>query len=120
MNTFITRTNKEPQRASGYFSKMHSELDLEKYKLEKYQELIKLASFQNMHDTDLAYYHIYNTCAKNAATRQCLLNCLEQEEKLLTKHPDAFNHNAYKQCALKLISELKHQLNTGALDYLFA
>jgi len=120
MSTFITRTNREPQRASGYFSKMHSELDLEKYKLEKYQELIKLTSFQNMHDTDLAYHQIYNTCAQNAATKQALLSCLDQEEKLLTAHPNAFDHDIYRKQALKLIGELKHQLNAGTLDYLFA
>jgi hypothetical protein len=119
MNTFITRNNKVSKRASAYFSKMHNELDLEKYKLEKYQELIKLASFQNMHDTDLAYFHIYDKCAKNAVSRQNLLNCLDEEERLLTRHPDAYNPDAYRQHVLKLISELKQQLNTGALDYLF-
>jgi len=119
MSTFITRSHKESRRASDYFSKMHSEIDLEKYKLDKYKELIKLTSFQNMHDADLAYHHIYDKCAKSAVSRQDLLNCLEQEEKQLIIHPNAFDRDAYRHTALKLISEIKHQLNMGMFDYLF-
>jgi hypothetical protein len=119
MNTFITRTSKESKRAAEYFLKMHNELDLEKYKLDKYSELIELASFQNLHDADLAYQNVYATCAKYANTRQGLLNCLEEQINLLTKHPAAFSHDAYKQETFKLITEIKKQLNTGALDYLF-
>lgn len=115
----MTRTNKESKRAAGFFLRMRDELDLEKYKLEKYQELLKLASFQNMHDTDLAYQNIYSVCAKYAATKQGLLNCLQEEANLLTVHPDAFNHDAYKQQALKLINEIRQQLTAGNLDYLF-
>jgi hypothetical protein len=119
MTTFSIRTTRDLKKASRYFSTMRSELDLEKYKLAKYQELFKLASFQNMHDADLAYYNAYKKCAENAWTKESLLHFLEQEEKLFAIHPDVFNPNVYNMHMLKAISEVKHQLNNGALDHLY-
>ncbi|MDB5135477.1 MAG: hypothetical protein JWP37_2080 [Mucilaginibacter sp.] len=119
MATFTSRNARDSKKASDYFSKMHSELDLEKYKLAKYQELFQLSSFQNMHDADLAYFEVYSKCAKNSWTKEDLLNCLEQEERLLIKHPNAFNSDAYKQHVRKAINDIKQQLNGGALDYLY-
>jgi hypothetical protein len=119
MATFTSHTALESKKASGYFSKMHNELDLEKYKLAKYQELFQLSSFQNMHDADLAYFEVYSKCAKNSQTREKLIDCLNLEERLTIKHPNAFNSDVYKQHVLKAIYDIKHQLNTGALDYLY-
>lgn len=119
MNTFTTRNNKELKKASDYFSKINSEIDLEKYKLEKYQELFKLSSFQAMHDADLAYHVIYQKCAANAQSKKSLLDCLEQEEKFLSLHERAFNADTYRMHSLKAINEIREHLKSGSLDYLY-
>ncbi len=119
MTTSTARPNKDFHKASTYFSKMYAELDLEKYKLAKYQELFKLSSFQAMHDADLAYHNIYRRCAENANSKENLLNCLEQEERFLTQHPNAFNADTYRQHTLKAIIEIREHLKSGALDYLY-
>ncbi|MFB9842939.1 hypothetical protein [Mucilaginibacter ginsenosidivorans] len=119
MATFIPRTNRHSMKASEYFIKLSAELDLEKYKLQKYKELFMLASFQLMHDADLAYYDIYTKCSKNASSKDSLLSCLEQEEQLSYKNPDCFDNNTYRQSLLKVASEIKHQLVSGSLDFLF-
>jgi hypothetical protein len=119
MTSFITRANKDLKKASEYFKKMHSELGIEKYKLAKYQELFNLASFQAMHDADLAYYSVYQKCSEHACSKEDLLNCLEQEEIFLSKHPDAFNQAIFRKHALNAISEVKEHLETGQLDYLY-
>lgn len=119
MTTFAARPNKDIKKASGYFSKMYSDLDLEKYKLAKYQDLFQLSSFQAMHDADLAYHSVYCKCAKNAETKESLLNCLEQEEKFSIKHHDAFNDDNYRHHTIKAIHDIKQQLSNGTLDYLF-
>ena len=119
MNTFASRTTRDTKKASEYFSKMHSDLDLEKYKLAKYQELFRLSSFQAMHDADLAYHSVYQKCAENAGSKQLLLDCLKQEEKFLFRHPNAFNHDIYRKHALNAIAEVKEHLESGKLDYLY-
>lgn len=119
MTTFITYPDKTTHKASEYFRKLHLELDIEKYKLAKYQELFMLASFQVMHDADLAYNGIYYKCSKNAWSKQALLDCLEQEERLSTKHPDCFDGLIYRQQTLKAINEIRQKLTSGALDYLY-
>ena len=118
MDTLHTRT-KSSKKSSDYFLKLHTELDIEKYRLAKYQELFKLSSFQNMHDADLAYHKVYQQCAQNAWTKESLLHCLEEEERFTIKHPEAFDPDIYKQHALTAIKEIKHQLKSGVLDYLF-
>jgi len=119
MTSFTTRSNRDLRKASEYFKKMHSELGIEKYKLPKYQELFNLASFQAMHDADLAYYIVYQKCSEHSASKEDLLNCLEQEEIFLSKHPDAFNQAIFRKHALNAISEVKEHLETGQLDYLY-
>ena len=119
MTTFAIRSNKNSHKATAYFSKMHAELDLEKYKLDKYKELFNLTSFQNMHDADLAYHNIYCKCAENARTKESLLNCLEQEERLLIKHPNAFNPDTYQTHTLNAINEIKQLLKNGSMDHLY-
>jgi hypothetical protein len=104
---------------ADYFLKLHNELDIEKYKLAKYKELFKLSSFQNMHDADLAYHKVYRKCAESARTKESLLNCLQQEERLIISHPQAFNADVYRNNALKAIKDIIQQLNNGTLDYLF-
>ncbi|HTD99223.1 MAG TPA: hypothetical protein VK668_08030 [Mucilaginibacter sp.] len=115
----LNTTTKSSKKSSVFFLKLHSELDLEKYKLAKYQELFKLSSFQSMHDADLAYHKIYRKCAENSWTKETLLHCLEEEEKFIIKHPDAFDADTFKQHTLNAIKEIKHQLKSGALDYLY-
>ena len=119
MNTFVSRNNKELNKASDYFSKIQSDIDLEKYKLDKYQELFKLSSFQAMHDADLAYHAIYCKCAANAQSKEGLLNCLEQEERFLSLHQNAFSADTYRLHALKAIGEVREHLKSGSLDYLY-
>jgi hypothetical protein len=119
MTTFSTRPNTYLKKASMYFLKMHSELDLEKYRFAKYQDLFKLSSFQNMHDADLAYHKVYHICAENASSKESLLNCLENKEKFFHKHPRAFNDHIYLHHVHKAISEIKYKLNSGILDHLF-
>src|ERR1700750_1593432 len=91
MTTFVPRANKHMKKASDYFFKIHSDIDIGKYKLDKYQELFNLSSFQAMHDADLAYHTIYHKCAENAQSKESLLSCLDQEEKFLSLHEKAFN-----------------------------
>src|SRR5665213_1022616 len=110
MTTFVTPMNKDQKKAANYFTKMHSELDLEKYKLDKYQELFKLSSFQAMHDADLAYHHIYSKCAVGAHSKESVLNCLAQEERFLTRHPNAFNADNYRLHTLKAINEIRQHV----------
>ena len=119
MTSFTTRSNRDLRKASEYFKKMHSELGIEKYKLPKYQELFNLASFQAMHDADLAYYIVYQKCSEHSTSKEDLLNCLEQEGIFLSKHPDAFNQAIFRKHALNAISEVKEHLETGQLDYLY-
>jgi len=119
MATFSTQANKNIQKAPEYFLKLDKQLDIEKYKLEKYKDLFMLASFQAMHDSDLAYHTIYYKCAQNAETKQSLLNYLEQEERFSEKNPGCFDHFNYRQQALKAISEIKQQIKSGALDFLY-
>jgi hypothetical protein len=119
MTTFAAKPTKDLKKASDYFLKMYSGIDLEKYKLDKYQELFKLSSFQAMHDADLAYHSIYHRCADNARSKESLKNCLEQEEKFLTKHPNAFNAETYRMHAFKAINEIKEHLKSGNLDHLY-
>ena len=118
MTTFAARS-RDFRKASEYFLKMRNDLDIEKYKLAKYQELFKLTSFQAMHDADLAYHQIYRKCSENAGSKQDLLNCLEQEERFLPKHPEAFNHDIYRKHALNAISEIRDHLMNGQLDHLY-
>lgn len=119
MTTFVTKPDKVLKKAADYFLKMYSELDLEKYKLDKYQELFKLSSFRAMHDADLAYHSIYYKCAGNACSKQNLLNCLDQEERFLTKNPEAYNQDTYRRHALCAIVEIKEHLKNGDLDHLY-
>ena len=119
MTTFIPRTNRHSMKASEYFIKLSAELDMEKYKLQKYNELFMLSSCQVMHDSDLAYNDIYIKCSQNASSKDSLLSCLDQEEQLSYKHPDCFDNNTYRQNLLKVSSEIKHQLASGSLDFLF-
>jgi hypothetical protein len=119
MTTFATRQNIGPKKASDYFLKMCSDLDIEKYKLEKYQDLFRLSSFQAMHDADLAYHAIYRKCSENAASKQTVLSCLEQEERFLTRHPTAFNQDIFRRHALNAISEIRDHLKNGDLDHLY-
>ncbi len=119
MATFTLRSNKNRKKASEYFLKMNQSLDLEKYKLAKYEELFKLTSFQAMHDADLAYHSLYTKCAECAETKESLINCLDMEERYGFKHPDAFDATNYRNYTLKAISEIRQHLNAGMLDYLY-
>ncbi len=119
MSVFIPRSNKNTSRASEYFLKLSTELDMDKYNLPKYKELYLLASFQAMHDTDLAYYVIYQKCAANAQSKDQLLNCITQEAMLNFKHPDCFDERNFRTFLLKALGELEKQLKAGILDYLF-
>lgn len=120
MPTFTLRPIKNSEKAAAYFSKMHSELNIEKYKLDKYRELFALASFQNMHDADLAYFYIYHKCADNAQSKKHLLHCLEQEEKLLITHPDAIDADTYHLHTLNAINDIKQQIKSGLIDHLYS
>jgi hypothetical protein len=119
MTTFAPRANKHMKKASDYFFKIHSDIDIEKYKLDKYQELFNLSSFQAMHDADLAYHAIYRKCAENAQSKESLFNCLDQEEKFLSLHENAFNADTYRMHQLKAISEVREYLKSGSLDHLY-
>ncbi|MFI5162616.1 MAG: hypothetical protein ACHQHN_15160 [Sphingobacteriales bacterium] len=119
MATFSTRTNKSINRGLEYFSKLYNELDIEKYKLEKYKELFMLGSFKAMHDADLAYNEIYHKCAQNAWSKESLLRCLEEEEQLSFKHPESFDNFTYRYHVLKAITEIRLQLQSGNLDHLY-
>src|SRR3569833_1712197 len=113
MTSFTTRSNRDLKKASEYFQRMHSELGIEKYKLAKYQELFNLASFQAMHDADLAYYSVYQKCSEHANSKEDLLNCLVQEEIFLSKHPETKNQTKKQKHALNAISEVREHLETG-------
>jgi hypothetical protein len=119
MATFSTRTNKSMHKGSEYFLKLHNELDIDKYNLEKYKELFMLGSFQAMHDADLAYNEIYHKCAQNAWSKESLLLCLDQEEHLSIKHPQSFDDFTYHNHLLKAIAEIRQQIKSGGLDYLY-
>ena len=119
MTTFSTRTNKGMYKGPEHFSKLYNELDIDKYKLDKYKELFMLGSFQAMHDADLAYNEIYHKCAQNARSKESLLRCLEEEEQLSIKHPQSFDDFTYRYHLLKAIAEIREQLRSGALDYLY-
>jgi hypothetical protein len=119
MTTFTARANKDSKKAAHYFLKMYAELDIEKYKLDKYQDLFKLSSFQVMHDADLAYHNIYRKCAESAHSKEDLLNCLDQEERFLINHPDAFNFDTYRKHSLSAIGEIREHLKSGDLDHLY-
>jgi hypothetical protein len=119
MTTFSTWVNKSMNKGPEYFSKLYRELDMDKYKLEKYKELFMLASFQGMYDADLAYSEIYLKCSQNVGSKESLLNCLDQEEKLLIRHPECFDQFIYRQNVLKAIAEIRFQVLTGALDHCY-
>ena len=119
MNTFATKPNKDLKKATDYFLKMYSDLDLEKYKLDKYQDLFRLSSFQAMHDADLAYHSIYQKCAKYSQSKHILLHCLDEEEKFVTKHPEAFNQDTYRRHSINAINEIRDHLKNGDLDHLY-
>jgi hypothetical protein len=119
MTLFVSRTHNTLNKASEYFLKLQQELDIDKYKLEKYTELFMMGSFQAMHDADMAYYDIYLKCARNAQSKESLLWCLDQEEKLLIKHPDCFDNNTYRLNVVKAIAEIKMHILGGDLDYLY-
>jgi hypothetical protein len=119
MTTFLTQQDKNSTKASEYFLRLYRELDMEKYKLDKYKELFVLASFQVMHDADLAYHEVYHKCAQNAWPKKSLLDCLEQQEKYPVSHPECFSGTTFRQHMLKVINEIRKQLKSGALDYLY-
>jgi hypothetical protein len=119
MATFMIRAHKQASKASEFFLKLNNELDIDKYKLEKYKDLFMLGSFQVMHDADLAYHNIYIRCAQYGVSKDSLFNCLEQEEKFPSHNSECFDNNIYRENVLKVIAEIKHQLAAGALDYLF-
>ena len=119
MTLFAPRTHSTLNKASEYFLKLQRELDIGKYKLEKYGELFMLGSFQAMHDADLAYNDIYFKCSQNAQSKENLLWCLEQEEKLSIKHPDCFDNNTYRLNIVKAVAEVKMHILSGDLDYLY-
>jgi len=119
MTIFAPRTSKTLNRASEYFHKLQQELDIEKYKLDKYKDLFMLGSFQAMHDADLAYNDIYVKCSKNAQSKENLLRCLGEEEKLTISNPQSFDNLAYRMNVRKAISEIKMHILAGELDYLY-
>jgi hypothetical protein len=119
MTLFALRPHNTLNKASEYFLKLQRELNFDKYKLEKYGELFMLGSFQSMHDADLAYNNIYFKCAQNAQSKESLLWCLEQEEKLSIKHSDCFNNDTYRMNIIKAIGEIKIHILGGDLDYLY-
>ena len=119
MTLFIPRTHITLNKASEYFLKLQQELDFGKYKREKYGDLFMMGSFQAMHDADLAYNDIYLKCAQNARSKESLLWCLEQEEKLSIKHPDCFDNNTYRLNVVKAIAEIKLYIERGDFDHLY-
>lgn len=119
MAVFMPRTDKQSLKALEYFTKLTSELDMDKYNLQKYKELFMLHSFQAMYDTDLAYYHLYTKCSQNAYSKETLLNCLNIEEKITTRHPDCFDNLIFRKNLLAAIADVKRRLSSGTLDYLF-
>lgn len=110
---------KDPQKASRHFTRLCTELNIEKYQSSGYNKLFELVSFQNMHDADLAYHYIYRKCAENAWSKQSILDCLEQERKIVLKDPAAFNADKYAQTIGRAAKEIQEQLLKGDLDFLF-
>ena len=106
-------------KGTEHFSIRYAELDIDKYKLENYKHLFMLKSVQVMHDADLAYDNIYRKCSQNATSKESLLSCLAQEEKLSISHPECFNQSVYRQNVLKAIADIRLQLATGLLDHLY-
>jgi hypothetical protein len=119
MIIFVPRTHYTVNKASEYFLKLQMEVDIDKYKLDKYEELFMLGSFQAMHDADLAYHDVYRKCAQHGHSKDSLLSCLDQEEKLSIKHPDCFDHHTYRLNVMKAIAELKVHILSGKLDHLY-
>ncbi|HVW14091.1 MAG TPA: hypothetical protein VHB54_09720 [Mucilaginibacter sp.] len=120
MATFNLKPHRALHKAAEYFRKLDEELDLEKYKLDKYKELFMLASFQTMHDADMAYHYVYQRCALNSSSKETLLCCLEAEARSGLSEPGCFDRNVYRQHVLKAISEIRKQLTSGVLDYLYS
>lgn len=120
MTTFHIKPGKSINKAAEYFQKLSKELDIGKYKLDKYQDLFMLSSFQEMHDADLAYDYIYHKCAEHSASKEALLHCLELEERLPGSNRDCLNEAIYRQHILKAIREIRNQLAGGHLDFLYA
>ena len=119
MTIFAPRPGKTLNRSSDYFLKLQQELDIEKYKMDKYKELFMLGSFQAMHDADLAYHTIYRKCAQNSQTKANLLLCLIEEEKLPVSNPECFDGDIYRKSMMKAIMEVKMHILAGELDYLY-
>ena len=119
MTTFLPRPEKALNKASQHFLKLQQDLDIEKYKLEKYKELFTLGSFQAMHDADLAYNEIYIRCSQNAQSKASLLLCLHEEQRFPISHPECFDGNIYRQNILKAITEIRTHILAGDLDYLY-
>jgi hypothetical protein len=119
MAVFMPRTNKNSSKASEYFIKLYTELDMDKYNFQKYKDLFMLSSFQAMHDTDLAYYDIYFKCAQNAHSKDGVLGCLANEEQFTFKHPDCFDNAMYRRKMIEAIAVIRRQVTSGSLDYLF-
>jgi len=111
--------SKNLKKSAQYFTKLYTELNLDKYKLQKDKKLFELISFQNMHDADLAYHDVYVKCAASAWSKQSLLRCLEQELTLAIKNPAAFNADIYKQHFTIAVIEVIRQLQKGLVDHLF-
>jgi hypothetical protein len=119
MTIFSTRPGKILNKASEYFLKLHQDLDIEKYKLEKYKELFMLGSFQAMHDADLAYNEIYLKCSQNAQSKASLLLCLHEEQRFPVSHTKCFDANIYRQNIIKAIEEVRMHILAGDLDHLY-
>jgi hypothetical protein len=119
MTLFIPKPGRTLNKASNYFLKLQQDVDIEKYKLEKYKELFMLGSFRAMYDADLAYNEIYLKCSQNAQTKASLLICLEREEKLPGSHPEYFNIITYRLNVIKAVAEIRTHLLSGDLDHLY-
>jgi len=119
MAVFMPKTEKRSVKAFEYFTRLANELDLDKYNLPKYKELFMLSSFQAMYDADLAFHHVYIKCSQNAYSKETLLSCLAAEEVSFFKHPDCFDNFTFRQNLLHKISDIRHQLISGSLQYLF-
>jgi len=114
-----TDKSKILKKSVQHFTKLYTELNLDKYKLDKHKKLFELISFQNMHDADLAYYDVYVKCAASAWSKQSLIHCLEQELTSVIKNPAAFNADIYKQHFTIAVNEVMQQLQKGSVDHLF-
>ena len=119
MAIVASQNNKHFNKASQYFQHRCAELKLDKYKLTKYKKLFELASFQNMHDADLAYHYVYTKCADNAWSKPNLSTCLEQLVLLTAKNACVFNGEVYNQYINHAAKEIQQQIHLGELDHLF-